>query len=171
MEFALHKDIDEIMGLYRSVVETVNKTDVKLGWDPEVYPNASFVEGAIDRHECCICREAGRIVAVAVVNHNVNKEYDDIDWDIKAPKEKIATIHALATAVDHRHGSVSDRFLKEIDEYCRQTGDLAIHLDVIDTNIPAYKLYMRNGYTEVACIKMFYEVVGTREFWMLERVL
>ena len=47
----------------------------------------------------------------------------------------------------------------------------AIHLDVIDTNIPAYKLYTRNGYKEADCIKMYYEVVGTCKFWMLEKVL
>ncbi len=61
--------------------------------------------------------------------------------------------------------------LSDIEDYCRKNGDLAIHLDVIDTNIPAYKLYIRNGYKEVDRIRMFYDVVGTREFWMLERVL
>ena len=60
--------------------------------------------------------------------------------------------------------------MADIDEYCKQRGELAIHLDVIDTNIPAYKLYTRNGYKEIDCIKMYYEVVGTREFWMLEKV-
>ena len=61
--------------------------------------------------------------------------------------------------------------LSDIEDYCRKNGDLAIHLDVIDTNIPAYKLYIRNGYNEVDRIRMFYDVVGTRVFWMLERVL
>ena len=104
-------------------------------------------------------------------HHNVNPEYDDIDWEIKNPKEKIATIHALAVAPDKQGTKVSYSFLKDIEDHCRKNGNIAVHLDVIDTNIPAYKLYIRNGYTEVACIKMYYEVVGTREFWMMEHVL
>jgi ribosomal protein S18 acetylase RimI-like enzyme len=74
-------------------------------------------------------------------------------------------------APDKQGTKVSYSFLKDIEDHCRKKGDVAIHLDVIDTNIPAYKLYIRNGYTEAACIKMYYEVVGTREFWMMEHVL
>ena len=82
-------------------------------------------------------------------------------------------IHKFVLAVlpEKRACKISYQFLSEIEDYCRQQGDKAIHLDVIDSNIPAYKLYIRNGYTEVDCIKMFYEVVGTREFWMMEKIL
>ena len=171
MEFAVHSDKNEIMDLYRSVIEKVNTTTVRLGWNIDLYPNEEFVEGAIERGEMCILLEAGKIAAAAVVNHTVNPEYDDIDWEVKGPKERIATIHALAVAPSLQGSKLSYRMLSDIGDFCRKAGDLAIHLDVIDTNIPAYKLYTRNGYKEADCVKMYYEVVGTREFWMLERVL
>ena len=171
MEFAVAADKNEILDLYRSVIEKVNTTSVRLGWNIDLYPNADFVEGAIARGEMCIIRDENRIQAAAVVNHTVNPEYDDIDWDIKTPREKIATIHALAVAPDKQGTRTSYRLLSDIEDFCRKAGDLAIHLDVIDTNIPAYKLYTRNGYRETDCVKMYYEVVGTREFWMLEKVL
>lgn len=171
MEFAGKSDIDEIVDLYERVIIAVNSSDIKLGWNITKYPDRSFVETATQNGEMCIIREAGHIVAAAVVNHNVNPEYDDIDWAIKEPKDKVSTIHALAVAPDKQGSKVSYQMLEDIHEYCRQMGDKAIHLDVIDTNIPAYKLYIRNGYTEVDCIKMYYEVVGTREFWMMEIVL
>lgn len=165
---------DDILKLYKFVVEEVNKTDIKLGWNCEVYPDMEFIKSAIACGDMKVITDNSEVIAAAVVNYNVNKEYDDIDWQIKAPKDeisKISTIHALAVSPLHRGKKLSDTFLQELEEYCRENNDIAIHLDVIDTNIPAYKLYMRNGYTEVACIKMFYEVVGTREFWMLEKVL
>lgn len=170
MEFATKTDKSEILALYRAAIDKVNTTSVRLGWNIEVYPNDEFVEGAISRGEMCILREDGRIVSAAVVNHTVNPEYDDIAWQIKGPSDKIATIHALAVIPDKQGDKASYRMLADIDEYCRTNGDIAIHLDVIDTNIPAYKLYTRNGYKEIDCIKMYYEVVGTREFWMLEKV-
>ncbi len=171
MEKATSADKKEILSLYKTVIDKVNTTSVRLGWNIDLYPNEEFVEGAISRGEMCILREDGRIISAAVVNHNVNPEYDDIAWQIKGPAERIATIHALAVIPDKQGYKVSYKMLSDIGDYCRQSGDLAIHLDVIDTNIPAYKLYTRNGYQEIDCIKMYYEVVGTREFWMLEKTL
>ena len=171
MEFASVSDKKEILDLYKAAIDKVNTTSVRLGWNIDIYPNAEFVESAISRGEMCILREDGRIVSAAVVNHTVNPEYDDIAWEVPGPSEKIATIHALAVIPDKQGDKISYKMLSDIDEYCRQNGDLAIHLDVIDTNIPAYKLYTRNGYKEKGCIKMYYEVVGTREFWMLEKIL
>ena len=171
MEIAILEDKKEIIDLYRAVIEKVNASTVRLGWNVEVYPNDEFVEKAIEKGEACVLRKDGRIISVAIVNHIVNPEYDDINWEIKGPKERIATIHALAVAPDMQDRKISYRMLSDIEDYCRRNGDLAIHLDVIDTNIPAYKLYARNGYREVDYIKMYYEVVGLREFWMMERVL
>lgn len=171
MEFATKQDVNRIMDFYREVVETVNASTVKLGWNTEVYPDETFVSESIEKKQMCIMKDGDTIIAAAVVNHNVNEEYDLIDWQIKEPADRIATIHALATAPSHRGKKLSDQFLQEIDAYCKSQKDVAFHLDVIDTNIPAYKLYLRNGYSEIACIKMYYEVVGTREFWMLEKVL
>lgn len=179
MEFAKENDSEKIIDLYTKVIDTVNRSTVRLGWNINIYPNREFVDTAIANHEMLIIRDQGEIVAAASVNHTVNPEYSEIDWVVKGPKEKIATIHALAV-IPHKQGQyepakeaekTSDRFLSEIEAYCKRQGDLAIHLDVIDSNIPAYKLYTKNGYLEVDCIKMFYEVVGTRDFWMLEKII
>lgn len=171
MEFAKKQDAVEVYELYRNVIEKVNESNIKLGWNIKVYPDIEFINTAIDNNEMCIIKDNNKIIAAAVVNHTVNDEYNLINWKVKEPKENIATIHALATDPDYRGSKISYKLLKEIEEYCKLNGDKAIHLDVIDTNIPAYKLYIRNGYTEVDCIKMFYEVVGTREFWMMEHEL
>ncbi len=171
LEFASLADKKELLDFYGAVIDKVNTTSVRLGWNLETYPNAGFIENAIINGEMCILRENGRIIAAGVVNHTVNPEYDAISWDVCEPKERIATIHALAVLPEMQGKKTGDRLLSDIESYCGEKGDLAIHLDVIDTNIPAYKLYTRNGYREKDCIRMYYEVVGTREFWMLERVL
>lgn len=171
MIIAAPSDETEIMDLYRAVIDKVNASSVRLGWNIDIYPDISFVRSAIERGEMCILKEDCRIVSAAVVNHSVNPEYDDIDWDVKGPGNRISTIHALAVIPDLQGSKISYRMLADIEELCRTQGDLAIHLDVIDTNIPAYKLYTRNGYREAGCIRMYYEVVGTRNFWMLEKVL
>lgn len=171
MEIATYDDETGILDLYRDVIEKVNTTTVRLGWNIEEYPDINFIHNAISRNEMVIFREHERIIAAAVVNHTVIPGYDEIKWEITAPKQKLATIHALAVVPDKQGSKVSYLFLADIEEFCRSNGDLAIHLDVIDTNIPAYKLYLRSGFKEIACTQMYYEVVGSRDFWMMEKVL
>lgn len=161
-------DFSQIMDLYTKVVEHVKTTDIKLGWNTQVYPDSVFVQTAIKNNQMYCVYEEGKVIAAAVVNHTVNDEYNTINWTIKEPSSQIATIHALAVSPDYRGKKVSSFFVNEITGMCRTNGDKAIHLDVIDTNIPAHKLYLRNGYTEIAEIQMYYEVVGLRSFWMME---
>lgn len=164
-------NLEEIFSLYKNVVEEVNKTSVKLGWNTESYPDRVFMETAIKNGEMFCVFEEDKIIAAAVVNHNVIEEYKTVDWEIKSPIDKIATIHALTVSPAYRGKKTSSFFVEKISEYCKSNGDIAIHLDVIDTNIPAYKLYIRSDYKEIANIEMYYEVVGTRKFWMMEKVL
>ena len=96
MEFATLSDEKEIIDLYRAVIEKVNLTEVRLGWNIDIYPDSAFIESAILNGEMGVIREEGKIVAVAVINHSVNTEYNDINWKIKEPKDTLATIHALA---------------------------------------------------------------------------
>lgn len=167
-KIAKKSDIDAIMQLYKDVVAHVKTTDIKLGWNTEIYPDNSFIDNAINASECYVIFDDNKLIACAVINNNVNTEYDLIDWTIKAPKEKIATIHALCVSPEYRGRGVSSIFLKNLMDKLQKNGNISIHLDVIDTNIPAYKLYENNGYTMVKEIEMYYEVVGTRHFSMFE---
>ena len=171
IEKAKPEDKCKILRLYEAAIEKVNTTSVKLGWNINTYPDECFIDSAISNDEMYVMLDGDEIVAVCAVNHNVNPEYDEVDWKVKGSKEKIATIHALAVSPGRQGSGVGKAFLKDIDDICRKNKDLAIHLDVIDTNVPAYNMYTGDGYDEVSCIKMYYEVVGTREFWMMEKVL
>lgn len=47
MEFATPSDEKEIIDLYKAVIEKVNLTEVRLGWNIDIYPNSAFIESAI----------------------------------------------------------------------------------------------------------------------------
>lgn len=165
------EEIDEIYEFYKDIVLYMDTKGLKLGWDIEKYPNLEFVTAMVSGGYMLIERIDGSIACCAAINHDVNPEYDDIDWNIKQPKDKISSIHALAVSPKYRGQNISDEFLRNIEEYCRNNGDIAIHFDVIDFNTPAYKLYMRNGYSDLGAIEMYYEVVGYKNFIMIEKIL
>ena len=80
MESAMWEDAQEILDLYSLVIDVVNASTVRLGWNVEIYPDRLFIEKAIAAGEMFILRKDGRIVAAAAVNRKVNPEYDEIDW-------------------------------------------------------------------------------------------
>lgn len=171
MILAKQQEINEIYEFYKDVVSFMNEKGPQIGWNIQKYPDYSFVEEMVNRKDMFLEREDGKIICAAAINHEMNPEYDDISWEISGPKEQIVTIHALAVAPDCRGQHVSDQFLLDIEEYCRSQGYLAIHFDVIEGNEPAMKLYARNHYQVISVIPMYYEVVGTKEFHMMEKVL
>lgn len=124
MEIAKINNLNEIVELYRSVIDTVNKTDIRLGWNIDIYPSYDFVKSAIENEEMFVAKDNDTIVAAAVVNHNMNDEYDDIDWEIKSPIKQISTIHALATLPAYRNKSISNTILADIEGYCRANGNV-----------------------------------------------
>lgn len=164
-------DVLEVYKFYEMIVEHMNTKGLRLGWDIDKYPNLEFVKEMIDAGDMALLKDNDKIICAAAINHNVNPEYNDINWEIKGPADKISSIHALAVHPDYRGQNISDQFLLEIEEYCRNNGDLSIHFDVIDFNTPAYNLYMRNGYLDKGKIEMYYEVVGYKQFYMIEKVL
>lgn len=170
LQKAFPSQINEIFSLYKAVVAGVAKTPVNLGWNTEVYPSLEWVTECVNKNEMLIFSDNESIIGACAVNYSVNEEYNQIDWKIKTPAEKISTIHAFCVHPDYWKSGTSSAFLKEVLDYCRKNGDAAIHLDVIDTNDKAMKLYVKAGFEEIDRIEMFYEVVGTRKFWMLEYV-
>lgn len=196
---AKKSDVDEIFSLYEDVIKGVSKTSVKLCWNVKSYPSYQWILNAAEKGELLIlCQDLlenslvnkdienmqtaqifqssqkvhkkGKIIGACVVNYDVNREYDEVDWKVKAPKEKISSIHAFCVHPDYWRKGVSLDFLQKVLDYCRKNGDVANHLDVIDTNEKALKLYLKAGYEEIDRIVMRLEVIGAKKFWMMEYI-
>ena len=57
MEFAKLSDETEIINLYKEVIESVSLTEVRLGWNIDIYPDATFINSAISKGEMCVIRD------------------------------------------------------------------------------------------------------------------
>ena len=69
---------------------------------------------------------------------------------------------------EYRGMGLATQFVKNLISYAKLENIEAIHLDVIDKNILADKLYIRSGFKYVSTENIFYEVVGNRQFRMYE---
>lgn len=72
---------------------------------------------------------------------------------------------------EYRGMGLATQFVKNLISYAKLENIEAIHLDVIDKNTLADKLYIRVGFKYVSTENIFYEVVGNRQFRMYEYVI
>ena len=72
---------------------------------------------------------------------------------------------------ESRGMGLATQFVKNLISYAKLENIEAIHLDVIDKNTLADKLYIRAGFKYVSTENIFYEVVGNRQFRMYEYVI
>lgn len=80
-------------------------------------------------------------------------------------------LHALALRFEYRGMGLGTLLVKHILSYAKAKNIEAIHLNVIDKNTLADKLYIKAGFKYISTENIFYEVVGTREFRMYEYVV
>ena len=66
---------------------------------------------------------------------------------------------------------LATRFGRNLIAYAKVENIEASHLDVIDKNTIANKLYIKSGFKYVSTENIFYEVVGNRQFRMYEYVI
>ena len=170
LKLAVSSQINQIIELYKKVIESVPKDSYSIGWNIEFYPSLNWITECVSKNEMLIFCDDENIGGACSVNYSVNKNFKLVDWKVKEPEDKISAIHAFCVHPDFWRTGTSNTFLKEVIAYCRNKGDVAIHLDVFDAKHKAIKLYLKEGFEQRDIIEIFYENVGTRKTRMMEYV-
>ena len=97
--------------------------------------------------------------AICYVN-DVNQKYDN-DF-------KTIFISDFMIDLPYRNQGFGTILVRHILSQAQKEGIEAIHLDVIDKNTVADKLYEKLGFKYISTENIFYEVVGNRKFRMYE---
>ena len=150
-ELACLEDFNEIENLYWDLIDKSKEEPSFPDWEKGV--------------------DEGIIKACAIVNSNSNKEYKKVAWKVYERDNNVWIIHALAVRYEYRGMGLATQFVKNLISYAKLENIEAIHLDVIDKNTLADKLYIRAGFKYVSTENIFYEVVGNRQFRMYEYVI
>ena len=109
--------------------------------------------------------------AVGICFNHLFGNHLHIAWKVNERDNNVWIIHALAVRYEYRGMGLATQFVKNLISYAKLENIEAIHLDVIDKNTLADKLYIRAGFKYVSTENIFYEVVGNRQFRMYEYVI
>lgn len=136
------EDVDEIMSLIRSAVDTMEAQGIHQ-WDA-LYPTREDFEQDIQAGNLFTLRAAGRLIALYVISTDCDEQYDRAAWQYE--KEGACVIHRLCVSPQVQHMGIGKKVLEEIERRLREGGYTSARLDVFTQNPYAMRLYERDGF-------------------------
>lgn len=154
-ELAQKEDAEQVLSLYERA-----KSGAFCVWD-DSYPTMTEIERDLETENLYVLTDGSNVIgAISVVPEN---ELDGFDcWSCKEGKE-IARV-----VIDKRWQGqgLSFEMVQQVESILRSNGCKAIHLSVVKSNIPAYKTYIKAGFTVVGEAQMY-----GNDYYLMEKAI
>lgn len=169
MEFikCTEKDIDSVADLYSKSVSHLESTVNYPRWTAE-YPDRKTVEEAVRNGEQYACIENGRILGAVILSENPNGDYDAGSWSRPLKVGEYMVIHTLAADPSRKHRGIGSYIVERCVETARRQGYAAVRIDVVPDNIPAIRLYEKEGFAYAGTADLSRNIDGIPEFALYE---
>ena len=165
------EEADTVRDFYCDLIDSMRDIEYKPAWKMGIYPTEQILRDAIKEKTLFMAVMDDHLVGTMILNHNCAREYENVEWRIKAEKEDIIIIHALAVSLSFQRKGIARQMVSGAIDICKKQSVRAIRLDVLHTNLPAEKLYLSMGFQYIDTLKLFYEDTGLTDFKLFELVL
>lgn len=142
MDFRLAKtaDLEQVKLLYQEIVKHMQDHRMEI-WD-DVYPCSAFEED-IRQNRLYVLADKGVLVsAFALCDGNAGSE--QVNW--ASNTGKALYIDRLGVHVDALRRGIGSLMLAKAKETAKGLGAAYLRLFVVDCNVPAIRLYQKNGF-------------------------
>ena len=140
-------DLEIVKGHYINVIENTPEIDKTARWVYGKHPTDEGLRSYVENGETYMLMDDQDTVAgmVAIVMHQ-GADYEDVPWAERLENDQVATLHLLAVCPEHRKRSIGNTILELTGELAKQQGKRAVRLDVLESNLPAQRMYEKAGY-------------------------
>ena len=122
-------DFQEIIGIYRSAIDTMNANGI-MQWD-EIYPTPDDIRKDIDTQEMYVGLKDSRICVAYTLNKESDAQYQNASWDAGI---NYIVVHRLCVAPEFQHQHIARDTMQHIHNECREYGIKAVRLDAFTEN-------------------------------------
>lgn len=133
-------DLPQLKAVYRKIIEKMNQENIQI-WD-EIFP-CEFLKEDIEK-QCLYILEDCNKIAAAFSLFDTDEGAAYLNWENN--EAKALYIGKLGVNVDNVRQGIGSRILEEAINLAREKGAEYLRLFVVDINIPAIKLYEKNGF-------------------------
>ncbi|MBR4421109.1 MAG: GNAT family N-acetyltransferase [Erysipelotrichaceae bacterium] len=167
IRIATQKDLDTLYSFFNEIIDHQVYDEYGAKWTKDVYPSRKDLEEKIVNDRFYMMMDEDRIMAAGCLSFHEDENYADKPWTIRCQDSRIAVLHLFCVHPDYRGKHIAGPFLSYLIEEAREKAD-AIHLDTIDDNLPAIKLYEKNGFRSIGSYDVYYEDTGDVTVNLLE---
>lgn len=168
---AEESDYGAVQAFYDQLADDLEKEPYHPCWKKGVYPDAPYLRGAITAGELWLAEVQGQIAAAMVVNAHANAGYLQGEWNVDAAPGEYGVIHTLGVGTAYRRCGIGRQMIQHALELSAAAGYKAVRLDLIDHNLPAAPVYTKAGFRACGSVRLFYDAVGWRTFYLFEYAL
>ena len=116
-------------------------------WLYKVYPSVESVKVMTDNRCQYICIKDGEIQAAFVLNADPQGKYENASWMKDLPKGSYMVLHTLAVSPKVQGKGLASKVIQFCIAEAKMQGYQALRLDIVPENLPARRLYEKNGFT------------------------
>ena len=153
------EELKKLSEMYDAVLDQQEYDEYGPKWTRGIYPCEEDFIAHLEKGEYYGGFEDDDLACRAVMTIGEDEMYRDVKWMKKVDDDRVAIIHLLTVAPKYRGKGLSKKFLNYLFEEAAETADV-IHLDVLDGNLPADRLYLKIGFSFAGSYPAHYEDIG-----------
>ena len=171
MCLVLTKDFDAVKSGYLDVIKNTPDIEKYARWSYGKHPTDDMLRSYIANDEMYTLAEGGRIAGMAAIVMRQGRDYEVVPWACRLANDEVATIHLLAVCPAFRGRALGSVILKQAAALARQNGKKALRLDMLESNLPARRMYEKSGFVYRGKQRWYAENTGWDNFLLYEKLL
>ena len=134
---------------YDRTIDWLKENDNLPKWEHGIHPTHKYIKDMVESGSQYICCEDDSLIGAFVLNDDPEGAYQKGSWSRVIPEGEYLVIHALAISNDHQGHGIGSRVISFCIDVAKSGDFKAVRLDLVPGNVPAQKLYEKNGFTYV----------------------
>lgn len=157
---AEEKDLAEVYTFYKEVCLHQVQEEYSPDWHMDVYPSGKDLEEHIQKQEMYLCRTEGKIAGAFVLSDGEDPIYKGAFWKVPCADDEVMVLHLLAVHPSFRGHGLAMYMLDAMKCIVHKKHRKAVHLDVVQGNLAADRLYLKAGFVFACEHDVYYEDTG-----------
>lgn len=145
MKFRLanNNDLEFLKEMYVKIIENMYKNDIKI-WN-DFYP-FEVIKEDIDKKNFYVLENDKEIIAACALC-NSNSGENSLTW--LEETKNVFYIDRLGVNTDYLRQGIGSSLINQVKTFAKDENKKYIRLFVVDSNIPAINMYLKNGFEKV----------------------
>ncbi len=171
MKLILAHDLETVRNKYIAVTEHTPDIEKYARWVYGKHPYDKLLKEYIDNCEMYLYTDGKDIAGMVAVTMYQGQDYESVEWARTLHNDEVAVLHLLAVCPEYQGKSLGREIVREAEALAKSRGKKALRLDALSSNLPAQRMYEREGFEYRGKQHLYAENTGWTDFLFYEKLL